>query len=358
MPNPTRAAVFSAPGQPLELRRFDTPTPAVGETLVRVTHATICGSDLHSFSGRRQVATPTILGHEIVGRIEALGSSDIVDLRGQPLGEGDRVVWSVVASCGQCFFCQRDLPQKCQRAVKYGHEALVVGGELRGGLAERCLLARGTSIARVPDALSDEIACPASCATASVAASCEAAGPLRERSVLVVGAGLLGLTACAMAAAAGAERVFVCDPDATRLAQARRFAATDVCRPEQLSATVSSLTHQRGVDCVLEMSGSPRAIATALDSARIGGTIVLMGSVFPQPPEPVAAERLVRQHLTLRGVHNYAPRHLLAALEFLASQPAERFAEVTSQWFSLEEANAAFEAAAAKDRPLRVGVRP
>src|SRR5262245_60463308 len=143
------AAVFSGtPGQ-IELRELPVPRPAAGELLVRILGCTICGSDLHTLHGRRQVPVPTVLGHEIIGEIALLGS-DVPheDLAGQPLRVGDRVTWSLVASCGECFYCQHDLPQKCETAVKYGHEALRPGRELLGGLAEHALLVPGTALVR------------------------------------------------------------------------------------------------------------------------------------------------------------------------------------------------------------------
>ena len=105
---------------------------------------------------------------------------------------------AVVANCGECFDCQRNLPQKCSNAVKYGHEAFRLGMELLGGLAEYCLLTTGTAIVRLPEDLLLEVICPASCATATIASALEN-HQVADRVVLVTGAGLLGLTACAMA---------------------------------------------------------------------------------------------------------------------------------------------------------------
>ena len=192
-------------GTPLELSEFPTPEPAGAEVLVEVIACTLCGSDLHTMSGRRIEPVPTVLGHEILGRIVAFGPAAARrDAAGQPLGLGDRVTWAIVASCGECFFCRRSLPQKCERRVKYGHEALAPRRDLTGGLAEHCVLAPGSAIFRVPDRLPDEAACPANCATATVAGAIEAAGDLAGRSVLIMGCGMLGVTASAWAASLGA----------------------------------------------------------------------------------------------------------------------------------------------------------
>ncbi len=121
------------------------------------------------------------------------------------------MTWAIVANCGDCFFCRRDLPQKCLKAVKYGHEAFRPGEELLGGVAEHCLLVRGTSIVAIPEELPLEVACPASCATSTIAAALEGAGDLQDRTVCVLGAGMLGLTACAMARSCGASSIVCVD---------------------------------------------------------------------------------------------------------------------------------------------------
>jgi len=134
------AAVFHGKRGVIELNRIPTPKPRGQEVLVRVEACTLCGSDLHNFKGSRKVAVPTIPGHEIVGRIEAFGPDAArTDASGQPLAPGMRIVSGIVASCGECFCCQRGLTQKCLRAVKYGHQGFVEGYELLGGLAEHCL---------------------------------------------------------------------------------------------------------------------------------------------------------------------------------------------------------------------------
>ena len=176
------------------------PAPEHSEVLVEVVACTFCGSDLHSLHGRRAVPVPTILGHEVLGKIAAFGPTAVRhDAAGEPMNVGDRVTWAIVASCGECFYCRRSLPQKCERQTKYGHEPLRPGRELTGGLADHCVLAPGTAIFRVPEQLPDATACPANCATATVAAALEAAGQVAGRSVLVMGCGMLGLTATAWA---------------------------------------------------------------------------------------------------------------------------------------------------------------
>jgi alcohol dehydrogenase len=323
-----------------------------------VIACTLCGSDLHSIHGRRSVPVPTILGHEILGRVVAFGpDAPRVDAANQPLGLRDRVTWAIVASCGDCFYCGHDLPQKCERAFKYGHEPLRPGRELSGGLADHCLLAPGTAIFRVPDEIPDAVACPASCATATVACALEAAGPIAGRVVLVLGAGMLGITSTAWSRALGACEVIVCDSNDDRLAVAVGFGATKTTSPTRVAEIVTEATGGRGVDIALELSGAPEAIEETLPLLRTGGTLVLVGSVYPTRPVPIAPERIVRGCITVRGVHNYAPRHLHAALMFLALHPQYPFGTLVSSWRPLEELD---DVVTSDPLPgaLRFGIRP
>ena len=196
-----RSILFHGPGRPLEMVRLSAPEPVGEELRIRVSVCTLCRSDLHTQAGRRIEATPTVLGHEIVGRIEAFGpSSPQVDAAGVPVRVGDRLTWAVVAGCGQCFYCtQGDLPQKCEKPYKYGHERATTIRPFGGGLSDVVVLVPGTAWFRVPDEVSDLMAAPANCATATAAGLLRQGGPIAGRCVLILGAGVLGVTLCAMA---------------------------------------------------------------------------------------------------------------------------------------------------------------
>lgn len=292
----TRAAVWT--GDALTVRAVPLPAPGPGETLVRVDLATVCGSDRHTVGGRRSAACPSVLGHEAVGHVLAAGP-------GAPLPPGARAVWSVTASCGECSRCRAGFTAKCVRVRKVGHEAFDGDWPLSGTYAEHVLLPAGVTLVEVPATVPDAVAAPAACATATVMAALEAAGSLAGRRVLVLGAGMLGLTAAAACADRGAE-VRVADPDPARLRLAAAFGA---------AADPGDGT----IDVALDFSGSAPAISAALARLDLGGTLVLAGSVTPGPTIAVDPEAVVRGWLTLTGVHNYEPRHLRAAVDFLAA---------------------------------------
>ncbi len=356
------AAVFRAVGQPLALERFPIPQPQGGEIVARILCATICGSDLHSCYGRRPAPAPSVLGHEMVGLVQAIGSDGARDFRGRPLAPGDRITWSMVWSCGACFYCRRGLRSQCERLMKFGHQALAPGRELSGGMATHCHLPAGTAIFRVPGNLADVVASPANCATATVAALFRYAGPVAGQVVTVHGAGMLGLTACAMAAVGGAAQVVALEPDARRRARAFDFGATEALDSAQprghILARIRELSAGRGADVGLEVAGYPESIELGVELLRAGGRFVLAGATFPGRPVQLAAEQIVRRMIQILGVYNYAPEDLENALAFL-SPAAERFpfAELAGPCFPLSAVNEAIEYAESR-RPPRVALIP
>jgi alcohol dehydrogenase len=356
-----QAVVFHGPGRPLERVSFAVPEPQGAELLVRVSACTLCRSDLHTQAGRRTEPTPTVLGHEIVGRIEAFGSTAArVDAGGKAAQIGDRITWAVAVGCGRCFFCAEDLPQKCERPYKYGHERVKPERPLGGGLAEFVILVPLTAWFRVPDDLPDRVAAPANCATATVAAVVRQAGPLAGRCVLVLGAGVLGVTACAMARAAGASLVLAGDPVPACRERASAFGATHTfpAEPDELAAGVAEVTHGRGADAAFELAGTAESVQSALSLVRTGGTVVLAGTVAPVGKVEFDPENVVRRMLTIRGVHNYHPGDLAAALAFLAGPGrGYPFASLVAAEYPLAEAEQAF--AHAQEHPgVRVAVVP
>lgn len=356
------AAVFRAVGEPLALERFLIPAPAGSEALVKVGCTTVCGSDLHSYFGRRHSPMPSVLGHEMVGEIVAMGPDGTYDYRGTPLELGDRVTWSMVWSCGGCYYCRHGLRPKCDRLMKFGHEQIVAGRALIGGMAEFCHLPEGTAIFRVPGNVPDLVASPANCATATVAAVLRNAGPVAGEVVLVHGAGMLGQTACAMAAASGAAKVVALEPDRRRREAALRFGAAlaldSALAPAEIALRVKGLTAGRGADIGLELSGYPEAIELGIGLLRMGGRFVMAGATFPARPVQLPAEQLVRRMIRIIGVYNYAPEDLESALFFLAAtMDRYPFRELVGRSFPLREANAAM-AFAESERPPRVALIP
>jgi alcohol dehydrogenase len=272
------------------------------------------------------------------------------------------VTWTLAASCGACNRCQAGLPQKCRALFKYGHQRFSLAQPLTGGLADYCALVPGTAIFRVPEGVEDRVAAMANCATATVAAAFRAGGACRDQSVLIQGAGALGLTAAAMAARLGAREVIVCDPRAERIELARKFGATIVVLLEvdavTLEVAVRDATAGEGADLALDLSGAAAAIKQGLDLLAVGGRYIWVGAVFPCGPVAIDPERVVRGLITIRGVHNYVPEDLATALRFLyAAGSHYPFDAMVPETFPLSRVDEAFVQAAQTAAP-RVAVVP
>ncbi len=354
MSQQARAVLFHGPGKPLEIRDAELPVLSHGETLVRIRCTTLCGSDIHTFTGKRSTPLPTVLGHEILGTLEAVPDGiEFRDFRGELVRPGDRVTWSVAASCGSCFFCDRGLPQKCESLFKYGHSKVDAQNTFNGGLADYCHLMPGTPVFLVPERLPDEVACPVNCATATVAAAVHCVDSLQGACIAISGAGMLGLTCAAMAKSLGAKAVIVTDINPNRLDLARRFGATTVLlasNQENVKEAIQTTTSGRGVDVLFEMSGARAAVASSVDLVRIGGTCVWVGSVFPDEPIPLLAETVARKILSIHGVHNYRPDDLGFGLDFLARHHNDfPFESLVATRFPLEKTQEALEYAAGSE---------
>lgn len=354
-----RAMLFEGAGRPFRAVDGPEPMPRGTEVMVRVVCCTLCRSDLHTQSGRRIEPMPTVLGHEIVGRITAFGpEASAVDGLGTPAEVGSRITWSVAVGCGSCHLCQVDLPQKCVTPYKYGHVQVDPHDPYAGGLAEYVRLVPKTAWYVVPENLTDEVAAMANCATATVAGLIRHAGPLKGQSVTVLGAGVLGVTAAAITRAAGAETILVVDPIPANQERARSFGATHVANPETASAALMEATRGRGADMVFELAGPAESAALSLRLARIGGQVIWAGTVAPTAPLPIEPEQIVRRMLTIRGIHNYHPRDLAAALQFLAG-PGQTFpfGSLVREGYGLDSLDQAFRAAE-QSPGTRIAIRP
>lgn len=368
LPRAAEAMVWSGIGLPLNAVAVPGVLLGLGDVLVEVELVTVCGSDVHTALGDRPADKPLVLGHEQVGRIVAVAEPAYA-ANGIPLQVGQRVVWSVTVSCGTCQRCRRGLPQKCLELAKYGHERMRRGWELSGGFATHVQVRTGTAVVVVDEQVPATVLAPASCATATVVAALGAASalvPLAGATVLVTGAGMLGVTACAMATDAGAL-VVVSDPDAARRQRALAFGAAAVADPgapyDSPTGVASVLTalQQAGAaepTIALELSGARPAVRTALDLIGVGGVIVLVGTVSPGEAVPLDPELIVRRLLTVRGVHNYTPDDLAQAVIYLSGAwHRHPFSALIGATFDLTQADAALALAATARHP-RVGLTP
>ena len=316
--------------------------------LVRVSLATICGSDLHTVSGRRGADTPCVLGHEIVGTIAA--PTRLRAVTGEPLNEGDRVTWSLTTSCGTCDYCvNRELPQKCETMFKYGHARNEGATALSGGFATHILLRPGTTVCHIPDNVTDGEAVPVNCAFATVVNGLTTIGTYPNESAVIHGAGMLGIYAACYLREQDYNIVAVVDINEERLQTAKRFGATHTFNPDKMSISeiddaLRALTNGRGIDLGVEVSGVTSGLPNLVTWAAIGGRVLTLGYVYPNAYTSVDAHHLVTKCVTLRGVHNYHYTALGTALCFVEENRSRYpFAELIGKTYPLADINTAFE---------------
>ncbi len=241
------------------------------DAIVRVQLAGLCGSDLHPFFGRELgIDAGTIMGHEFVGEVVAVGN-EVVNIR-----VGDRVCAPFTTNCGNCFYCQRGLTSRCVDAELFGWRERGVG--LHGGQATmvRVPLADAT-LMKVPPGISDEVALLLgdNLSTGYFAADMLKIEP--DGVYGVVGCGTVGLLAIASAFRLGAKNVFAIDPNESRSEIARSLGATALTDAGQAISAIRDQTDGRGADGVMEVVGLPEAQQLAYELIRPGGTMSVIG---------------------------------------------------------------------------------
>jgi threonine dehydrogenase-like Zn-dependent dehydrogenase len=269
-----RAAVFLGKDR-IELREVERPVPGVGEALIRVTLTTICGTDVHILKGEYPVREGLTVGHEPVGRIEALGQGVI----GYAVGE--RVVVGAITPCGQCRACLSGDAAQCSHGGD-GFTALGgwrFGNTINGCQAEFVLVPNAqANLAKIPDDLTDEevLMCPDIMSTGFSAAE---RGNVRiGDAVAIFAQGPIGLCATAGARLSGASLVIGVDSIPKRLEVAKRMGADVVLDHTQqdVVAEIKRLTGG-GVDVAIEALGQRATFENALRCIRPGGTVSSLG---------------------------------------------------------------------------------
>lgn len=245
------------------------PEPGPGQVLVRVKAVGICGSDVHNYVygeiGGARIQEPLIIGHELSGVVEALGPG--VD--GPPVGTPVAVDPNI--SCGQCEFCQEGSPNICRQVRFFGV------APHHGGLREY-LTHPADLVFPLPEGMTfDEGAIlePMGVALYSVGL---ADVHLGDR-VAVLGCGPIGLLSVQLVRNSGAAEIVASDLVVERLGAARRFGADMAWNAscEDVVARIMDHTRGRGVDVAIETAGAPEAVEQAMEVAKPGGTVVLVG---------------------------------------------------------------------------------
>ena len=316
----------TSPGH-LELRATAAvPSPVAGEVVVRVERAGICGSDLHILHGSNPFARyPRVIGHEFAGYVVAVGSG----VTG--VAEGDRVVVDPVLACGHCHPCRIGRPNVC------GHLE-VLGVHRDGGFRDHVSVPAANCVKLPADLPMDLAALAEPFAVAANVLSRTGIGA--DDSVLIYGAGTVGLTVLQVAKLHGA-RCIVSDPDTARLARATEFGADIVVDPRQMRIddAVRAENEGLGPTVVIDGAGIPALLEEACRVASPAGRIGVLG--FSPAPCNVSQQEIVKKELTLVGSRLNC-RFIPQVVQWLAEGRLRPAAMIT-QAFAASDARAAFD---------------
>lgn len=356
----TRAALFRAPGVPLDVREVEVEEPGPDHVLVRMAAVGICGSDLHVVKGEWPRPTPMVLGHEGAGVVEAVGSA----VAG--LAPGDRVVLSWAPWCGECGPCRAGRRTACSTLRDAIGKGTMLDGSTRlsvdgapvyrmttiGALAEHVLVPASAALPLTDELPLEHAALLGCAALTGVGAVLNAARVEPGASVLVIGAGGVGQFVVQGARVAEAAEIVCVDPLEARRTAALALGATQALAPEEIDAVDA-------YDYAFDAVGAPETSALALRAARRAGTAVLVGI-------PAAGARLDldplefshrEKHLMGSVYGSEEPARALPRLLELVRDGRLELASLVGPRFPLEQANDAVEASLAGS-PGRVLVTP
>ena len=319
----------------IELVDGKEPTCGSDEAILEVMACAICGSDLRIYHyGNDRVSLPTVTGHEIAGRIVAVGKN------ANGVQVGDRIALGADVPCGICHWCTNGMGTNC--SINYA-----IGYQFEGGFQQRMRLNATTlnfgPVTQIPDSLGyaeAAIAEPLACAINGL----ELAQFKPGKSLCIIGLGPIGCMMLELSRVFGASRVFAAQRSAGRLELARnfrpdaRFISTE---HEDLVSVVMDETHGEGVDCVITTSGTVGAHEQAIQIVAHRGYVNLFGGLKNQPKLSIDSNIIHYRECFVMGSHGSLPRHHKIAVDMIARGDVDAPAYLSKR-FSLEDITEAF----------------
>jgi len=287
-----RAAIIDSPGV-VRVGVVDDPTPGPNEVVLRVGACGVCGTDLHIADGEfPPTPYPIVPGHEFAGEIVAVGA-EVRDLR-----EGMRVAVDPSLFCGHCHFCRMGRGNLCENWN-------AIGDTVNGAFAEY-VVAPAANAYVLPEGMSLREAAlvePVSCAVHGMHRLSLRSGD----TVLISGAGTMGLILLQLAVRGGASRIAVLDLNERRLELARTLGATTVGRD------LAELREEEplGFDCVIDATGVPKVIGAVFDEVKRGGKMMVFGVAPAEAHVSFSPFRIYNDEITILGsmavLHSFGP---------------------------------------------------
>ncbi len=324
----------------LRLDELTVPAPAPGEVRLRPLAVGLCGTDAHIFRGEFPSTAPVVLGHEIAGIIDAVGAG----VKG--LKEGDLVTVQPNTYCGACRYCRMGREHLCPNLCAYGVH-------MNGGFAE-AMVVSARVVYRLPSSMNARLAClaePLSCCVHGADRAAIQSGS----TVLVIGAGLIGLMLTRLARLAGAGLIVSSEPQALRRARALEFGADHVVDPKQEGERQAvEATHGEGFDFVIDAVGSSATFSQAITLAARGGTILVFGCAPMTATASVQPYDIYARELTVIGsfINPYTHERAVNLL------PQMGLEKLPIEAFPLGQFRQAFNAQAATSAAAKVEILP
>jgi len=281
-----RAAVLHQLGAPLSVESVERAPLAPGDVLIRNRASGLCHTDLEVIAGSLAYPLPIVLGHEGAGFVEEVGAA-VTQVR-----PGDHVVASWNPHCGDCFYCDRDLPILCEPFTREQPRGNLLDGASRlrwngarlnhfsvvSSHAEYSVVPESGAI-KVPDEMPFDRACLIGCGVMTGVGSVSRLARVEAGAiVVVVGCGAVGLNVIQAAVLQQAAVVIAIDRDPDKLSLATRFGATHALTADDAALeSVKSLSVGRGADHVFEAAGAEASLRLALEATRPGGQLVILG---------------------------------------------------------------------------------
>ena len=321
-----RALVYQGP-KTMTLENWETPTPKAGEVRVRTAYVGICGSDVHGWlgiTGRR--TAPMVMGHELSGTISAIGEG----VTG--LNIGDRVTVLPLFYCGECDYCGENLDNICPNREFMG--AMSCNGAL---MDEFCVSAK--NICKLPDNISLEIGAliePFAVAYRGVSH----AAPVAGKTVMICGAGTIGLMALKVCKMLGAKTVAMIDLSNDRLALAAKHGADVLVNGgEDIDAALTAAGIRHTIDIAIEAVGVSPTVQQSVNFVKNHGKVVWIGNSAPMVS--LNMQTVVTREVSIQGSYIYTHADFLECIRLLSEQPQD-FDGIISETVSLEDAEESF----------------
>ena len=321
-----RALVYQGP-KTMNIENWETPVPKAGEVRVRTSFVGICGSDVHGWlgiTGRR--TPPMVMGHEMSGVISALGEG-VTEYK-----VGDKVTVLPVFNCGECDYCKEGLINICPNREFMG--AMSCNGAF---LDEFCIDAK--KICKLPENISLETGAliePFAVAYRGV----KHAGELTGKTVMICGAGTIGLMALKACKLLGAKTIIIVDLSDDRLALAKAHGADVIINGKSdIDTELKACGLRSSIDVTIEAVGVTPTAQQSIDFVRNHGTVVWIGN--SAPTITINMQSVVTRELTIHGSYIYTDKDYEECIRLLSETPQD-FTGIISDIISLEEADDMF----------------